>query len=135
AQNLAPRKVELPPGDGNPVDRLLASYFAERGIMPPEPVPDSVFARRVYLDTIGLLPTPEQLDAFEKDNAHDKRAALVRSLLANKRGYADHWLTFWNDLLRNDYKGTGFINGGRKQISGWLHKALVENKPYDRFVA
>src|SRR5207244_2373679 len=49
--------------------------------------------------------------------------------------YADHWLTFWNDLLRNDYKGTGFIDGGRKQITGWLHKALMENKPYDRFVA
>src|SRR5207249_1615563 len=77
-QNLAPRKVELPTGDGNPVDRLLASYFSEHGITPPEPAPDSVFARRVYLDTIGLLPTPEQLDAFSKDNG---RAALVRQLL------------------------------------------------------
>src|SRR5205807_9970590 len=33
------------------------------------------------------------------------------------------------------YKCTGFIDGGRKQITGWLHKALMENKPYDRFVA
>jgi hypothetical protein len=132
--NLAPRKVALPPGDGNPVDRMLAPYFAESGIKPAEPVPDAAFARRVYLDTVGLLPTPEQLDAFEKDAATDKRAALVRSLLADRRGYADHWLTFWNDLLRNDYKGTGFIDGGRKQITGWLHAALMENKPYDRFV-
>jgi hypothetical protein len=38
-------------------------------------------------------------------------------------------------LLRNDYKGTGFIDGGRKQVTGWLHSALMENKPYDRFVA
>ena len=134
-QNLTPRKVEPPAGKGNPVDRVLARYFAENGVKAAEPVADAAFARRVYLDTIGLLPSAEQLDAFEKDTAADKRAALVRSLLADGRGYADHWLTFWNDLLRNDYKGTGFIDGGRKQITGWLHAALRENKPYDRFVA
>ena len=134
-QNLTPRKVEPPAGKGNPVDRVLARYFAENGVKAAEPVADAAFARRVYLDTIGLLPSAEQLDAFEKDTAADKRASLVRSLLADKRGYADHWLTFWNDLLRNDYKGTGFIDGGRKQITGWLHAALRENKPYDRFVA
>jgi hypothetical protein len=134
-QNLAPRKFEAPPGEGNPVDRVLSAYFTEHGVKPAEPVNDAAFARRVYLDTIGLLPTAEQLDAFENDTAADKRASLVRSLLADKRGYADHWLTFWNDLLRNDYKGTGFIDGGRKQITGWLHAALMENKPYDRFVA
>ena len=134
-QNLTPRKVEAPAGDGNPVDRVLARYFAENGVKPAEPVGDAAFARRVYLDTIGLLPGAGQLDAFEKDTAAGKRTALVRSLLADTRGYADHWLTFWNDLLRNDYKGTGFIDGGRKQITGWLHTALRENKPYDRFVA
>ncbi|MEQ1851736.1 MAG: DUF1549 domain-containing protein [Chthoniobacteraceae bacterium] len=134
-QNLRPRSVALPAGEGNPVDRVLARYFAENGVKPEEPVPDAAFARRVHLDTIGLLPSAEQLDAFERDTAADKRAALVRSLLADKRGYADHWLTFWNDLLRNDYKGTGFIDGGRKQITGWLHAALRDNKPYDRFVA
>ncbi len=134
-QNLTPRKVETPVGEGNPVDRVLAAYFAERKIARAEPVSDAAFARRVYLDTIGLLPSAEQLDAFEKDTAVEKRSSLVSSLLADKRGYADHWLTFWNDLLRNDYKGTGFIDGGRKQITGWLHAALRENLPYDRFVA
>ncbi len=134
-QNLAPRKVEAPPGEGNPIDRVLGKYFAEHNIKSAEPVSDAAFARRVYLDVIGLLPTAEQLDAFEKDAAADKRTKLVRSLLADTRGYADHWLTLWNDLLRNDYRGTGFIDGGRKQITGWLHTALRENKPYDRFVA
>jgi hypothetical protein len=37
-------------------------------------------------------------------------------------------------MLRNDYRGTGYIDGGRRQISGWLYSALIENKPYDRFV-
>ncbi len=42
---------------------------------------------------------------------------------------------FWNDLLRNDYKGTGYIDGGRKQITRWLYSALLTNMPYDEFVA
>ena len=119
----------------NPVDAILASYFREHKIEEAEPVNDSVFARRVYLDAVGLLPTPEQLDAFLSDGSRDKRTKLVRRLLADRKGYADHWLTFWNDLLRNDYKGTGFIDGGRKQISEWLYDALIENKPYNQFVA
>ncbi|MCB1203265.1 MAG: DUF1553 domain-containing protein, partial [Verrucomicrobiae bacterium] len=48
--------------------------------------------------------------------------------------YADHWLTFWNDLLRNDYAGTGFITGGRSQVSRWLYDALKENRPFDAMV-
>lgn len=48
--------------------------------------------------------------------------------------YADHWLTFWNDLLRNDYQGTGYIDGGRKQITRWLYRSLLDNKPSDQFV-
>ena len=56
-------------------------------------------------------------------------------LLADRVGYAEHWLTFWNDLLRNDYRGTGYIDGGREQITAWLYSALVTNVPFDRFVA
>ncbi len=135
-QNLHPRAVTLAARPSvHPIDDLLSRYFAEKGATFPNAVEDRRFARRAYLDVIGLLPTPEHLDAFLTDPAADKRAKLVTALLADKGGYADHWLTFWNDLLRNDYKGAGFIDGGRKQISGWLHRALVENKPYDRFVA
>ena len=61
-------------------------------------------------------------------------AATFRRLLGEPRSYAEHWLSFWNDLLRNDYAGTGYIDGGRKQISGWLYKSLAANKPYDQFV-
>src|SRR5262249_62273554 len=63
-----------------------------------------------------------------------KRARLARRLPHARRAYADHWLTFWNDLLRNDYIGTGYIDGGRKQISAWIYRSLIENQPYDRFV-
>ncbi|NBX35497.1 DUF1553 domain-containing protein, partial [bacterium] len=64
--------------------------------------------------------------------APDKRARLVRALLARDVDYADHWMAFWNDLLRNDYAGTGYIDGGRKQITPWLYRSLVTNKPYDQ---
>jgi hypothetical protein len=134
--NLHPHAVTLPEAAApHPIDKLLAPYFAEHGITPPQPVDDRVFARRVYLDLIGLLPSSAQLAALLADAAPEKRDRLVRTLLADRRNYADHWLTFWNDLLRNDYKGTGFIDGGRKQITGWLHTALVKNLPYDQFVA
>ena len=135
-QNLKPRPVPLAERPSvHPIDNVLSGYFSANNVAFPASVDDRTFARRVHLDLIGLLPTAEQLDAFLRDPAPDKRAKLVRALLADTRGYADHWLTFWNDLLRNDYKGAGFIDGGRKQISGWLHSALVENKRYDRFVA
>ena len=63
-----------------------------------------------------------------------KRDRLIQRVLGDKRAYTDHWLTFWNDLLRNDYAGTGYIDGGRKQISEWLYQRVWENTPYDKFV-
>jgi mono/diheme cytochrome c family protein len=136
--NLKPRHVNLPPGrkgSENPVDTFLQPYFAARSIAPVKPVNDRLFARRAYLDVVGLLPTPEELDKFSADKRADKRERLVRTLLDDRKGYAEHWLSFWNDLLRNDYKGTGYIDGGRKQISKWLYSALASNMPYDQFVA
>jgi len=83
---------------------------------------------------VGLLPKLERLDALTEDKSADKRARYIDDLLADDVAYAEHWLTFWNDLLRNDYDGTGFITGGRKQISGWLYESLLNNKAYDQFV-
>jgi hypothetical protein len=134
---LKPRRPELPPAhDGltNPIDRVVDAYFRQHKVAWPQPLGDAAFARRLYLDVIGLLPTPEQLDAFLNESAPDKRTRLIRQLLADRRGYAEHWLTFWNDLLRNDYAGTGYIDGGRKAITAWLYPTLLDNKPYDQFV-
>jgi len=135
---LKPRRPELPAavdGRTNPIDRLVDAFLAEQGIERPEPISDAVFLRRVYLDVVGLLPDPEKLDEFLAYQHSDKRARLVQELLADDVAYAEHWLTFFNDLLRNDYTGTGFITGGRKQITTWLYRALVENVPYDQFVS
>ena len=138
ALNLAPPapKVEVSASSAlNPIDQILAPYYAARKVGPGAVVEDRIFARRVYLGAIGLLPPPEELEAFIGEQRADKRTRLVRRVLAQNRRYAENWLSFWNDLLRNDYRGTGYIDGGRQQISAWLFQALAANMPYDRFVA
>ena len=122
--NLKPRKPEIPAGKENPIDRILKTSGKS--------VDDRAFARRAYLDTIGLIPTTDELDTFEKQ---PNRSDLVKKLLARNHDYAQHWMTFWNDALRNDYKGTGYIDGGRKQITTWLYSALATNMSFDKFVA
>ncbi len=134
---LKPRMPVLPAvvdGRSNPIDRILDPYLAQKKLPRPAAIDDATFVRRAYLDLIGLLPSPKDLETFAKDTSADKRARLIDSLLKRDMDYTEHWLTFWNDLLRNDYGGTGFITGGRKQISNWLYRALITNKPFDQFV-
>ncbi len=137
---LLPRKPAVPaakPGSGltNSIDLILQPYFTAKKVIPRPVVDDATYYRRVSLDTIGLLSSPTDIDAFNADKLPNKRAKLASRLLARDRSYAEHWLTFWNDMLRNDYVGTGYIDGGRTQISDWLHDSLATNKPFDRFCA
>lgn len=126
---LLPRIVTLPPGDENrnPIDRILAAYFRDNQIEEPELIDDRRFARRLCYDVIGLPPSSEDL-TFET------RQELIDSVLRRDQAFAEHWMTFWNDLLRNAYSGTGYIDDGRRQITGWLYGSLLNNKPYDEFV-
>lgn len=133
---LKPRRPELPPsadGRENPIDRILDADMAAHQVPRPKPIDDAVFLRRVSLDLVGLLPEPDRLAEFLADTAADKREKIVRQLLDDRISWADHWLTFFNDLLRNDYSGTGFITGGRQQVSTWLYEALLTNMPFDQF--
>ncbi|MGY8767062.1 MAG: PSD1 and planctomycete cytochrome C domain-containing protein [Pirellulales bacterium] len=134
---LALKKVELPPATKDkqhPIDRLLGSYYQQHKVEPTSQISDAGFMRRATLDLVGLLPDPQQLDEFVKSANGNKDEELIDALLTDNQAYTEHWITFWNDLLRNDYVGTGFIDGGRKQISGWLYQSLIDNKPYDQFV-
>ena len=109
-------------------------YFKKNKISWQKSVDDRTYIRRVYLDVTGLNPSPESISAFIADPRSNKREMLVDKLLANNEGYAQHWLTFWNDALRNDYSGTGYITNGRFGITKWLYGSLKTNKPYDTFV-
>ena len=132
---LKPRVVTLPKARNNrahPIDRILDQYYQNKKIPSPAPTKDRIFARRAYLDTVGILPTPEELNEYLNDQSENNKQNLIKTLLSRDIAYADHWLTFWNDLLRNDYTGTGFITKGRTQITTWLYSALRQNKPYDQ---
>jgi hypothetical protein len=134
---IKPRKPSLPQvvaGRTNPIDRIIDEHLRKQGIPQPEPSDDPSFLRRAHLDLIGTLPSPQEQTKFLDDKNPEKYVTLIRSLLSRNSDYADHWMTFWNDLLRNDYGGTGFITGGRKQISAWLYRCLLENTPYDQMV-
>jgi mono/diheme cytochrome c family protein len=117
----------------NPVDAFVDRYFAQQEVKWPGAVSDELFLRRVYLDVIGLLPTFGEVSRFQRDKDPAKRSRVARELLDRNSDYALHWMTFWNDALRNDYAGTGYIDGGRTQISAWLYQALATNKPFDQF--
>ena len=132
---LAPRRPAMPDVQGsfeNPIDRFTAAYFQQHGQTFSPVVADGVFARRAYLDLWGLSPTPTQLAQFLNDTQPGKRDRLVDALLANRRNYSEHWISFWNDLLRND-EGVVY-HGERQTITTWLLKALDDNLPYDQFV-
>ncbi|WP_285057639.1 DUF1549 domain-containing protein [Pedobacter ginsengisoli] len=134
---LEPRNPALPAASGNlsnPVDLWTNQYFKKNNIQWPAMVEDHTYLRRIYLDIVGLLPSPEEQEKFIKDTRPDKRALWVKQLLNREDDYALHWLSFWNDALRNDYSGTGYITGGRYNITDWLYKSLKANKPYDQFV-
>ena len=126
---LEPRMPKLPEGSArNPVDRFVDAYLAKHNIAAASPVSDALFARRVWMDVTGLPPSPEELEAFLAESSPSKREALIDRLLAHRGAYAEHWMTFWNDMLRND---EGVIyHGERKSITQWLYKSLASNKPY-----
>ncbi|MEC9094579.1 MAG: DUF1549 domain-containing protein, partial [Planctomycetota bacterium] len=130
---IRPRKPTIPPGVGNPVDYLVNQYFLKNKIKWPEPASDALFLRRMTLDLIGLLPDRHSVARFTESSNPKKRLDKVNETLARNQDFADHWLTFWNDHLRNDYVGTGYIDGGRKQITAWLYQSLYQNKPYNQF--
>lgn len=127
-----PETPSLDAESGNPINALLSEWYAKRNITPDECSEDAVFIRRAYLDAIGLLPSVDDLRGFLNDLSPDKRDRLVDSLLLNRQAYAEHWMTFWSDLLRNDEQTN--IDGLRQPLTQWLYDSLLSNKPYDVMV-
>ncbi len=117
---LGHRAVALK-GPGHPVDSLLGVTFRA-------PVSDAMFARRAYLDLWGVTPNYEQIAAAGGMD----RGKLVDNLLANREMFAGHWMSFWNDLLRNDLRA--YHGDTAKPYTPWLLKAVRGNMPYDEMV-
>jgi len=132
-KSLRPAPEPPETADGNPIDRFITAKLTKAGVHPAPLTDDAAFLRRVTLDTIGLIPTPEEVTAFLADAAPDKRAQAVDRLLADSR-WADRWAPYWQDVLAenpNMLKGT-LNNTG--PFRWWLRDALADNLPMDRFV-
>ena len=118
----------------NPIDAFLASQWKAKGLTPAPPADKLVLLRRVYLDLIGIPPTPSEQDAFLKDESPDAYNKVVDKLLASDQygvRYARHWL----DVLRYaDQDERMLAAAGIHYWRDWVVYALNGNMPYDQFV-
>ena len=122
----------------NPIDAFLAAEHEKRGLKPRPPASKSVLLRRVTLDLTGLVPTPDELRAFENDTSPDAYEKVVDRLLASPR-YGERWGRQWMDVWRySDW--AGWTDGGQVRDSkphiwrwrDWIVESLNRDKGYDR---
>jgi hypothetical protein len=102
--------------------------------IPPSPIADeATFIRRVWLDTIGMIPTVDQVKQFLADPrpSDEKRLALVDELLARPE-YVDYWAYKWSDLLLVNGKTLG--TDAARTYYDWIRERVQENTPWDEFV-
>ncbi len=116
------------------IDHFIRERLAQEGLKPSPEADAYTLVRRVYLDLIGLPPTPAEADAFAQDKSADAYEKLVDSLLASKQ-YGERWARRWLDLAR--YADTnGFEKDRPRQIwpyRDWVVKALNDDMPFDQF--
>ena len=119
-----------------PVDAFILAKLTAAGLQPAPPVSKEKLLRRVYLDLIGLPPTPEEAAQFLNDRSPRAYADLVERLLASPH-YGERWALKWLDVAR--YADTdGFERDGYREHA-WRYRDYVvrsfnADKPYDRFV-
>ena len=95
---------------------------------------DHGFARRVYLDTVGVPPTEKQLVAFVRDDRPDKRSRLIDRLLEDDR-HADRWMGYWQDVLAEN---PTLLNGSLNTTGPFrwfLYDAFRDRKGVDQWVS
>jgi hypothetical protein len=97
------------------------------------PTDDLTFLRRVTLDTVGVVPTPEEVRAFLADPPPDRRARAIDRLLADPR-WADHWMGYWQDVLAENPNIINPTLNNTGPFRWWLYESFRDNKPADLFV-
>jgi len=114
----------------NLIDGPVFAKLRRLNIVPSGLSGDNEFLRRVYLDTVGLLPTLEETAAFLASRDPQKRPALIDSLIARPE-FAELWATRFADLFRTGLLDQG--NKGGRLMYNWLRKSILEDKPYNQF--
>ncbi|WP_437186903.1 DUF1549 domain-containing protein [Planctomicrobium sp. SH668] len=118
------------PTPNNYVDELVYAKLKQLQYQPADRCSDDEFLRRVNLDLLGILPTPEQTTVFLSDNSPDKRERLIDSLLQREE-FAKFWALKWGDLLKLTSKLVG--DDGVYKYHRWIENSLHTNMPYDEF--
>jgi hypothetical protein len=115
----------------NYVDEHIFSKLQRLNIRSSGLSTDEHFLRRVYLDTVGLLPTAGESREFLASAAADKRAQLIDRLL-ERREFAELWALKFTELFRAGTREAGAK--GARIVYDYIRDSFLENKPYDRFV-
>lgn len=116
------------PEEYNFIDRHVWDKLQRLGIEPTGLADDATFLRRVFLDTIGTLPTVGEARDFLADTSSDKRTQLINSLL-RRNEYADYWTMRWLNLMRADQLAT--TPQGTVAMQRWLRHQFHTNRPFD----
>lgn len=114
----------------NFVDRLVDAKLQRLNVLSSWLCTDEEFVRRVYLDVIGTLPTPDEVRTYLADRRADRGERLVEKLLGRPE-YAEYWALKWSDLLRVDRRVLGSKQA--YHYYSWIRDSFTNNKPYDRF--
>jgi hypothetical protein len=120
----------------NEIDRFVLARLGDKELSPSPPADRRTLLRRVYFDLIGLPPSPEEVEAFEKDTAADAYEMVVDRLLASPH-YGERWARHWLDVVR--YGETDGFERNTPRPSAWPYRdwvirALNADMPYDEFV-
>lgn len=128
-----PVKAEIPAGE-NGVDVLVRRRLEKVGLKPSPAADRRTLIRRLHSDLIGLPPTPEEVDAFEKDGDPKAYERLVDRLLANPH-YGERMALGWLDVVR--FADTiGYHSDVPRNVwpyRDWVIRSFNDNKPFDRF--
>jgi mono/diheme cytochrome c family protein len=118
-----PVRPTIPDGEGNPIDRFIAVEWAKRGLKPVAESDPRLLVRRMYLDLIGLPPTPAQTDNFLSRYRQNQQIAvdqLADELLASPH-YGERWGRHFLDIWRySDWWGLGAeVRNSQKHMWHW----------------
>jgi hypothetical protein len=96
-------------------------------------VSDEAFVRRVFLDTVGVIPTADEVRQFSHDQSSGKRIQLIDRLLSDDR-WADHWTSYWLDVLAENPTLLNASLNSTGPFRWFVYDSFRDNKPFDRFV-
>lgn len=118
----------------NPIDAFIAARYRAKGLKPVASADRGTLLRRVYLDLIGIPPTPEELNAFLADSSPDAYEKVVDKLLASDQ-YGVRFGRHWLDVLRYaDVDERMIAAPGIYLWRDWVIRAINDDLPYDQFV-